>query len=133
DENDDIVGISHLTDVLGQHTDPATPIEKIAQEPLVVAETVPLPLALRVMDKADQRLARVVDEYGGFAGILTIEDLAEEGVGDITDAHDPAPPPEIQEQGADVWLVSGDVHVDEMDRHIHLELPEGDYETIAGM
>ena len=133
DEDDEIVGISHLTDVLAQHTDPDTPIESIVQVPLVVAESMPLPDALRVMDEADQQLACVVDEYGGFAGILTIEDLAEEVVGDITDEHDPIPTPEIEEQGDDMWIVSGDVHVDEMDRHIHLDLPQGDYETVAGM
>ncbi len=78
-------------------------------------------------------MACVVDEYGGFAGVLTVEDVAEELVGEINDEHDePTAPPVVRtDDGA--WLVAGDVHIDEVERAVEHDLPTGDYETIAGL
>ncbi|TRY17668.1 HlyC/CorC family transporter [Tessaracoccus rhinocerotis] len=133
DEDDKIIGIIHLTHVLSAGNDRDRPIEELAAEPLVVAESMALPDALTLMDEAGEQLACVVDEYGGFAGIITIEDLAEEVVGDITDEHDPSAPEELDDLGEGVWQVSGEVHVDEVERTIHQGLPRGDYETVAGL
>ncbi|GAB3812673.1 hemolysin family protein [Tessaracoccus terricola] len=133
DDDDKIIGIIHLTHVLSAGVGQDRPIEELADEPLVVAESMALPDALTLMDQAGEQLACVVDEYGGFAGIITIEDLAEEVVGDITDEHDPNPPEELDEMGDGVWQVGGEVHVDEVERTIHQGLPRGDYETVAGL
>ena len=76
----------------------------------------------------------MVDEYGGFSGVLTLEDLAEELVGEIADEHDEdadEPTPPIHD--AHGWLIGGDAHVDEVERSLRITLPEGDYETIAGL
>ncbi|WP_331712135.1 transporter associated domain-containing protein, partial [Rhodococcus sp. EPR-147] len=78
----------------------------------------------------------VIDEYGGFAGVLTIEDLAEELVGEITDEHDDDEDiAGVHDQEDGVWLMDGDVHVDEVERTIGRDmlLPRGDYETLAGL
>ncbi|MEM1055304.1 MAG: hemolysin family protein [Bacteroidota bacterium] len=76
-------------------------------------------------------LAVVVDEYGGTAGIVTLEDLLEELFGDIRDEHDAEAAP-IREAEPGVWLVHGRVEVDDLVAETEIELPEGDYETIAG-
>ena len=80
----------------------------------------------------DDEMAIVIDEYGGFAGVVTAEDIAEEVVGEIDDEHDPESTEPIARDG-DGWRMRGDVHLDEASRTIGHELPEGDYETLAGL
>ncbi|MBA3350428.1 MAG: hypothetical protein H0T12_07715, partial [Actinobacteria bacterium] len=77
-------------------------------------------------------LAIVLDEYGGTAGILTIEDLLEEIVGDIEDEYDPSSAPELTSPPVGIYLVSGLLHRDELEDATNLVLPEGDYDTLAG-
>ena len=75
----------------------------------------------------------VIDEYGGTAGIITIEDLVEEIVGDIEDEHDPDRPPlEVTKPIEGTALMSGGLHPDEVFEASGFEIPEGDYETLAG-
>jgi CBS domain containing-hemolysin-like protein len=81
----------------------------------------------------DSELAVVVDEYGGTAGIVTLEDLVEEIVGDVRDEHDRPGPGPIRPLGADSWLVSGLLRGDELVEATGFMLPEGDYETLAGL
>src|SRR3712207_7602033 len=92
-----------------------------------------LPDALRQLADTGNQLACVIDEYGGFAGVITLEDLAEELVGEITDEHDPEHPEYVPVQGDGVWEMPGDVHVDEVERALAVDLPRGHYETIAGL
>ena len=75
-----------------------------------------LPNALDQLVQTTNQLACVIDEYGGFAGVLTIEDLAMEIVGDITDEHDAEVGDAIVSQGDDTWIMAGDVHLDEVSR-----------------
>ena len=77
-------------------------------------------------------MACVVDEYGGFTGVITLEDLAEELVGEITDEHDAAAQAYVPVEGDGIWEMSADVHVDEVERALGTDLPRGDDETIAG-
>jgi CBS domain containing-hemolysin-like protein len=100
----------------------------------VVSTFTRLPDALRQLADTGDQLACVIDEYGGFAGIITLEDLAEELVGEITDEHDADVDPEhvpVEDDG--VWEMAGDVHVDEVERALAVDLPRGSYETIAGL
>jgi CBS domain containing-hemolysin-like protein len=92
-----------------------------------------LPDALRELSVSRNEMACVVDEYGGFSGVLTLEDLAEEVVGEITDEHDDPEPPPLTPQDDGAWAMAGDVHIDEVERAIDHDLPRGDYETIAGL
>lgn len=132
DEEGFPIGVVHLVDVL--RTADEEVAGDIMREPLVVPALMPLPEALSQMTARRQPLACVIDEYGGFDGVLTIEDLAEEVVGEITDEHDEdgAAPGMVAERDG-VWTASGDVHLDEVARMIGHDVPEGDYETLAGL
>jgi putative hemolysin len=78
-------------------------------------------------------IAIVLDEYGGTAGLVTIEDILEELVGEIDDEYDRAPPPQILRIDADTLEVDARVHVHEVNEELEVTIPDnGDYETIGG-
>ena len=130
----DVVGVVQLADMLTTTEPDTAPVTALARPPLVVPTLAPLPDVLRQLDETRSQLACVVDEYGGFAGVVTVEDLAEELVGEITDEHDPDAAPEyVPVEGDGVWEMAGDVHVDEAERALGVDLPRGDYETVAGL
>ncbi|HKX66818.1 MAG TPA: hemolysin family protein [Intrasporangium sp.] len=133
DTEGDVVGVVHLEDVLATRDPDQVTAGTIARDVLVVPTVMPLPDVLRELSAAGDKLACVVDEYGGLAGIVTVEDLAEELVGEITDEHDPLEPdaPVLDDDGK--WVMSGDTHIDEVERAVGRDLPQGDYETIAGL
>ena len=130
------VGVVHLTDVLAHPAAAQATEETIAsvmRPATVIPALMSLPDALSRLIASNNQLACVIDEYGGFAGILTLEDLAEEIVGEITDEHDVEQNETITGGKNDIWVMDGDVHVDEAERAIGHDLPRGDVETIAGM
>lgn len=133
DDAEEIVGVVHLEDVLSAQDRLDAEVRALVRPAVVIPTLMTLPDAVRELSASRNQLACVVDEFGGFAGILTLEDLAEELVGEITDEHDPARPdqPVLDDDG--VWVMGGDVHVDEVERAIDRDLPRGDYETIAGL
>lgn len=131
--DDDIVGIVDLKDVLRGLDEPHRVVDDLARPALVLSHLSLLPAAVREMSKARVEMACVVDEYGGFAGILTLEDLAEEIVGEITDEHDDVVPEYVPVEGDRVWVMSGDVHLDEVERAIDAEIDSEEVETIAGL
>ncbi|WP_028803643.1 hemolysin family protein [Streptomyces sp. 142MFCol3.1] len=136
---DEIVGMVHLKDALAipSHDRLRTPVVRIAQAPLLVPETLPVQPLLEQL-RSEQPIAVVVDEYGGTAGVVTLEDIVEELVGEVHDEHDdvlnelpelaPAPP----EDGRPAWDADGSCRVDVLQR-IGLDVPEGPYETVAGL
>jgi CBS domain containing-hemolysin-like protein len=132
DAEDDVVGVVHLQDVLTLGPADDAAVSTFARPPVLVPTSMALPDALRVLAGPGNQLACVVDEYGGFAGVVTVEDLAEELVGEITDEHDPATPEPLPVVDG-VWVMAGDVHVDEAERSIGRDLPRGSYETVAGL
>ncbi|MFF6865756.1 hemolysin family protein [Streptomyces ardesiacus] len=134
---DEIVGMVHLKDALAVpvHDRLRTPAGRIARPALMVPESLPVrPLLTRL--RSEQPIAVVVDEYGGTAGVVTLEDIVEEIVGEVRDEHDgldvpelaPAPP----EDGRPAWDVDGSCRVDAL-RRVGLQAPEGPYETVAGL
>ena len=131
-DEETVTGVVHLPDVL-RCTDPDATAATLQRPPLLVPESMSLPDAVRELVSTRNQLAVVIDEYGGFAGALSLEDAAEELVGEIADEHDP-PDADLTEQQEDgSWLVAGDVHVDEVERALGRDLPRDDYETIAGL
>ncbi|EGU35966.1 hypothetical protein VII00023_09004 [Vibrio ichthyoenteri ATCC 700023] len=134
-DDDAPVGVVHLSDVLAR-IDAGNADDTVAEvmRPATVLPTLMrLPDALEHLVTSTNQLACVIDEYGGFAGVLTIEDLAMEIVGEITDEHDEDNGDAVVSESGNVWLMEGDVHIDEVERAIGYDLPRGDVETIAGM
>ncbi|MET9496116.1 hemolysin family protein [Streptomyces sp. NPDC006552] len=134
---DEVIGMVHLKDALAMsaHERLRTPVARIAQTPLMVPETLPVqPLLARL--RSEQPIAVVVDEYGGTAGVVTLEDIVEELVGEVRDEHDQLDLPELAaappEDGRPAWDADGSCRVDIL-RRIGLDVPEGPYETVAGL
>lgn len=132
DEEQVVVGVAHLVDVLGA-TDLTAPITTVAREPFWLSAFTPLPDAQDALRKNKEEMACVVGEYGGFAGIVTLEDLAEEIIGELTDEHDPEDPDYLPQTDDGVWVMAGDVHVDEVERALGFKLPSGEFETVSGL
>jgi CBS domain containing-hemolysin-like protein len=132
-EREEPVGVVHLADVLAAEPHDTRPVSAVMREPLVVPTLMTLPDALTQLTETRNELACVIDEYGGFSGVVTIEDLAEELVGEISDEHDTplGVGAELDDDGA--WVMDGDMHLDEVERIIDRDLPRGDYETMAGL
>jgi CBS domain containing-hemolysin-like protein len=138
DGADDVIGVVCLRDVLAlpEHRRDAVRVRDIARPTVVVPDSLSLPAVLAAVRAADDELACVVDEYGGFAGMLTVEDIAEELVGEITDEHDPEGTDvsrHTADTRSDTWTVPGSLHPDEVARLVGLDLPDGDYQTIGGL
>lgn len=132
---DDIIGVVHVKQAF------AVPADKRAETPVGAlaspAPTVPSSLhgdaLLDRLRGQGLQLAVVVDEYGGTAGIVTLEDLVEEIVGDVRDEHDRMETAQIQPLGERSWLISGLLRADELAEATGFGMPEGDYETVAGL
>ncbi|NMH96654.1 hemolysin family protein [Pseudonocardia acidicola] len=131
---DDVVGVICLRDVLaleGRDLD-AIRVAAVMRKAVLVPASLPLPAVLHQLREADDEFACVVDEYGGLAGVVTMEDIAEELVGEITDEHDPEGEDEATIGDGD-WTVPGTLHIDEVERLLDHDMPEGDYQTISGL
>ena len=107
-------------------------VGEIMNEVAVVPESRPLDLVLTEMRRDRAHLVVVIDEYGGTAGILTLEDVLEEIVGDIEDEHDPAVTARTTAVPDGVHVLGGLLHPDEVQRACGFEMPEGDYDTLGG-
>ena len=138
DRLDEITGMAHLKDALAVPGPERlrTPVTGIMTPPLLVPETLPVqPLLERL--RSEQPIAVVVDEYGGTAGVVTLEDIVEELVGEVRDEHDGDDVPALapcapDPDGRPAWEADGGCRVD-MLRRIGLEAPDGPYETVAGL
>jgi len=135
DDEDTPVGVVHLSDVLERLVSGRAdePVSAVMRPATVIPTLMLLPDALAQLTKSDNQLACVIDEYGGFAGVLTIEDLAMEIVGEITDEHDLETGDGLTPDGDNIWIMDGDVHLDEVRRAIGYDLPDTDVETVAGL
>ncbi|MPZ87171.1 MAG: DUF21 domain-containing protein [Nitriliruptorales bacterium] len=131
---DDVLGVVQAKDVLKVPQDrrAITPARTLLQEPLAVPEQAPLNHLLADMREAHAPIAVVVDEYGGTAGIVTLEDIVEELVGNIQDEYDLSEPGAHRRPDGS-YLVPGQWRLHEVQRDTGLELPEGDYDTLAGL
>ena len=128
---DDILGFVHVRDLLDPEisTRPI-PVAEVARPVLSLPETARVLRALTEMRRAPSHLAIVLDEYGGTAGIVTMEDLVEELVGDITDEYDVVAQDRITSRGA--LVVDGLTTLDQFAEETGFVLPEGPYDTVAG-
>ncbi|MFD5075260.1 hemolysin family protein [Streptomyces sp. NPDC058371] len=135
---DSVVGVVHIKDVL---TVPAarrarTAVSQIMREPLFVPESLTVD---RLLDRlaGKRTMAVVIDEYGGTAGVATLEDIVEEVVGEVRDEHDPHETPDLAPAGTDdegrtLYSADGSARTDHLAR-VGLRVPDGPYETLAGL
>lgn len=131
----DICGILNARDfLLNLQEESPRPLKDLLRPAYFVPESVHADQLFKDMQSQKQHLAVVVDEYGGTAGIITIEDLLEEIVGDIFDEFDPADPQELTQVGEGIWRVAGSMRVEDFAEELDFSLPEDrDYDTVAGM
>ena len=129
---DNVTGFVHVRDLLGPDAlSRADTVGQLARPVLYLPETKHVLAALSEMRRASFHVAIVVDEYGGTAGIVTLEDLVEEVIGDIQDEYDVARASVIRLRGGELEL-DGMINLDDFEEETGLELPDGPYETLAG-
>lgn len=134
DDLDQIVGILHVKDVLRVMNQPdcqKTTARELARETLYIPETLPVNELLHQFRHNRQHIAIVMDEFGGTAGLVTLEDLLEEIVGEVSDQFDESSP-EIQVQPDGSVLIDGLTLMEAVNQHLSLSLTDPHYDTIAG-
>jgi magnesium and cobalt exporter, CNNM family len=131
---DNVIGFIHSKDVMPFLLCPEKfRLEDVLQPPLYVVDTARLEDVLRQMQKAKAHFGFVVDEHGGLEGVITLEDLLEEIVGDISDEHDEEVNEQIVDAGDNKYILAGGLAVRDLNRRLKLSLPESEsYTTIAG-
>ncbi len=133
-ETDNIIGILHVKDYLIQAWEKGfdgVDVESIIRQAYFVPETKNIDSLLYEMQRTKQQIAILIDEYGGFSGIVTMEDIIEQVVGDIDDEYDEEE--EIIDKVDDnIYLVDGDVDLDDLDEELGIDLVSESSETIGG-
>jgi CBS domain containing-hemolysin-like protein len=131
---DDVIGFIHSKDVMPYLLNPSNfSLEDVLQPPLYVVDTARLEHVLQQMQKAKMHFGFVVDEHGGLEGIITLEDLLEEIVGEISDEHDVEVNEQITPINDHEYMLAGGLAVRDLNRRLKLSLPESEsYTTIAG-
>jgi CBS domain containing-hemolysin-like protein len=127
----DIVGVVTAMDLLRRGIEAAT-LDGLMRPPYYVPETKRIDDLLREMQRARIHLAIVVDEYGGATGVVTLEDIVEQIVGEIQDEHDRAPAPVERLPDGSYW-VAARTNIDELNEALDWTLPSGEFETVAGL
>lgn len=131
---DDIVGIGYLKDMMRAERDGRgdEPVSTFMREPQFVPETKRVAEVMREMQAGKQHLAIVVDEYGGTAGLITLEDVLEELVGEISDEYD-VERPRVEHLAGGEILVDAGLSIDEVNELTGYNLPQGDWDTVGGL
>lgn len=138
DDADDIVGVLSTREyLLNFHMEQPKPIRELLRPAYFVPETVPADVLFRDMQGKKTHMALVVDEYGGTSGLVTLEDLLEELVGNIYDEFDPLEEQDIIPLEDGRWRVSGSANLEDLFETMGLDLPdeeeERDYDTLGGL
>ncbi|MFJ4978166.1 hemolysin family protein [Streptomyces coeruleorubidus] len=138
DSLDEVVSTVHIRDVLALEPEKraVTQVTELTAEPLLVPDSLPADRLLERL-REHRTMAVIIDEYGGTAGVATVEDIVEEVVGEVRDEHDPVEVPDLvpapaTQDGRAVWEADGSVRIDRL-TDIGLTAPEGPYETVAGL
>jgi putative hemolysin len=130
---DTVVGVIHTKDVITILTSGGVVIvEDLIRPPMFVPDSQKLGRLLRSMQRRQEHLAMVLDEFGGTAGVITMEDLLEEIVGEIRDEHD-VELPEFSQTGDDQARIAGKMPIDEFNEHFKTTLDESVSDTVAGV
>ena len=128
---DEVVGLVHVKDLLGL-TDDEGILRSVARPIRHIPETLPISRLLREMQSTHQQMALVDDEFGSVVGVITMENVVEQIVGDVQDEFD-SEPPEIVPEGADTFKVSGQLPIERVNRELGLDLYAPDVDTLSGL
>ncbi len=134
DTSDNIIGILNMKDLmilLAKHKLNEMDLESILQEPYFVPDSKPTAELFKEMQRTQNRMAILIDEYGGFSGITTIEDLIEEIVGDLRDEHEPQDP-DLVELGGGRYRIDGLMLLNDLNEELDLKLETEYYDTLSG-
>ncbi|MFZ1062723.1 MAG: transporter associated domain-containing protein [Acidimicrobiales bacterium] len=138
---DEVEGVLFVNDLfrstavkraIGVSLPTATEIARKIRRPLMLPETLDLLESLKELREQRRTFALVLDEHGGVAGVISIRDILEQLVGDLSDEFDEDEEPPVVRIREDRWLVDGQTHVDKVEEEIGIVIPEGEYVTIAG-
>ncbi|MEI3599960.1 MULTISPECIES: hemolysin family protein [unclassified Oceanobacillus] len=133
EDKDNIIGLVNLKEVLtGYHQNKHVTIDQFIRPILHVSEATPIKQVLLKMQKERIHMAIVNDEYGGTAGLITVEDILEEIVGDIRDEFDEDEIPDVQEVNDKTFIVSGKLHLEDVNQILGIELVDDEVDTIGG-
>jgi len=129
---DDIVGILYIKDLLAHtYSKKEVKIGKIMREAHFVPENKPINELFKELQKSKQQIAIVLDEYGGTAGLITMEDMIEEIVGNIFDEYDDVEK-DYEKIDENTFMISGSVSIHELRRILEVNVPDGEYDTLSG-
>ena len=132
EEIDDIKGILFIKDLIKYvNSKKSIKIKNIMREAYFVSENKPINELFKDLKKNKKQMAIVIDEYGGTAGVVTMEDLLEEIVGNIFDEYDEIEK-EYEKIDDNTFLLSGSISINELKKILKIEIPEGDYDTLSG-
>ena len=120
-----------LTAIFGDYSKKEVKIKKIMRPAYFVSESKPINEFFKEMQRDKQQLAVVLDEYGGTAGIITMEDIIEELVGNIFDEYDEVEK-EYEKIDDNTFMIDGSVSIYELRKILGVDIPEGDYDTLSG-
>ncbi len=131
-ERGKIMGFVHIKDLFRSQMDPASPrdMRLIARQPLIVPESMPLDRLRRRIQSTRTQMALVIDEFGSFVGVVTLEDCLEEIVGEIQDETDQESAPIIRDDASGATEVDGELLLDEMKTELGLEIPDDEREGV---
>jgi CBS domain containing-hemolysin-like protein len=131
----EVQGIVHAKDLLGVVSSDyqSTAVASLLHEIIAVPEAAGLSVVLAELRNHATEMAIVIDEYGGPAGVVTLEDIVEELVGEIEDEYDPTAQGDHVEIEPGVWSIAASSRPDEIERVTGFDLPDGDYDTVAGL
>ena len=128
---DEIKGIVYVKDILVSTKNKNVKIKNLIKEAYYVPETKPVNELFSELRKNRKQIAIVVDEYGGTAGIVTMEDILEEIVGEIYDEYDVVEK-SYEKIDENTYMINGSLSISDVEKILEIEIPEGDYDTISG-
>ena len=130
---DNIIGVIHLKDLIAAYLkDPKQNIKNILEEPIFIHPTFNISKLLQKMQKEKIHMAIVLDEYGQTEGLVAMEDIFEEIVGNIFDEHDEEEVENIKNVSKDVYLINGDATLNDISEELEIDFPDEDFETLNG-
>lgn len=130
---DNIIGVVHLKDLITAYlNNPKTPVTDVIEEPIFIHPTYNISKLLQKMQLEKIHMSIIIDEYGQTEGLVAMEDIIEEIVGNILDEHDEDEEISVRKLHNGDYLVKGDAELDELEDAIEIEFPDEDFETLNG-